>query len=127
MPLVHRCAICDAEFKSLLLDRKQATAEIGPKFQQHLKTEHKQEFEEFLSKTLGQITLLASGIAVINHFVVYEPDDEESLKEFETNVDSLMKLMGFSEDEEAIEAAKEKEPKKSKLIVMPNSGSPLAN
>ncbi len=95
--LTYSCAICRQPFTSLLIPRHQAAKELGEQMQAHLRKEHNTEFTNFVSNDLGKITMLASGIAMVNKFVEYDPLDTISIGEHNGNIEQLMDLMGFDE------------------------------
>lgn len=120
------CNLCDESFQSLLLDRRLAMGEVGPAIQKHLIENHKAEWDQFTAD-LGKITTLAAGIASVNRFLVYSPDDLASLEEHETNCNALMELLGFDDETDPDSAAPtisditgKKGGKKKNLIIMPN-------
>lgn len=102
MPLTYICAACKQSFTSLILDRAQAVADIGPQLQKHIITEHMDLWQKF-ERELGQLTTLAAGVASVNRFIEYEEDDLTSIDEHEQNCSKLMELLGFEEDEETEE------------------------
>lgn len=98
MPLTYICANCKKSFTSLLLDRQQAVADIGPQLQKHIITEHMDQWQKF-ERELGQLTTIAAGVASVNRFIEYEEDDLTSIEEHEQNCSKLMELLGFEEEE----------------------------
>lgn len=118
--MMYNCAICGEQFKSLLVDRKLATTELGPILQKHIQEHHPKDWEDF-GKVVGQIPMLACGLASVNRFITYDPEDLESIAEYEKQCDDLMELLGFNdpEDIEAEEIVKKEPRKKKNLLVMP--------
>lgn len=126
MPLTNLCALCNRPFKSLLLDRAQASKEVGLALREHLETEHKEVWQEFLNQDIIQIITLAQGIAVINRFVEYLPDDEESMNEHEEHTEKLLTLMGFPEDDDDSNTEPDTEPDENEQGETETSNLPKA-
>ncbi len=109
--LAYTCAICSAEFRSLLIPRHQALKEVGELMQVHLKEKHMQEFTNFLQIDLPKITPLAAGVAMVNRFITFAPDDSISIREHQDHIDELMDMLGFDEtDDEDDEEPEEPKP-----------------
>lgn len=98
--LAYTCAICKTEFRSLLIPRHQALKEVGELMQVHLKEKHMQEFTNFLQIDLPKITPLAAGVAMVNRFITFAPDDSISISEHQEHIDELMDMLGFDEEED---------------------------
>jgi hypothetical protein len=66
--------------------------------QVHLKEKHMQEFTNFLQIDLPKITPLAAGVAMVNRFITFAPDDSISIAEHQEHIDELMDMLGFDEE-----------------------------
>ena len=108
--LAYTCAICNAEFRSLLIPRHQALKEVGELMQVHLKEKHMQEFTNFLQIDLPKITPLAAGVAMVNRFITFAPDDSVSVAEHQEHIDELMDMLGFDESEDDEDGEDSEEP-----------------
>jgi len=68
--------------------------------QVHLKEKHMQEFTNFLQIDLPKITPLAAGVAMVNRFITFAPDDSTSIAEHQEHIDELMDMLGFDETDD---------------------------
>lgn len=118
MSLTYKCKLCSLPVTSLLIPRESALVDVSAQMQKHLVEKHKESFENVL-KMLPGMQALTAALAIQNHFIEFEPDDMQSIEEYEMNCEQLSKLMGFpKESDEDPDEEDLEDDSKGKIILM---------